>query len=106
MTDPSLTMHILSAIRAAKSRSCVARTMLGLFMGSESEREKYEFKFSEICKSMAKTVFVDCDDRCVFIGENPEDDESALVEYHDMKNDMYSKSFFKRYCLFGGQMKM
>jgi hypothetical protein len=69
---------------------CVAEMGLGLFGFNERD----ELGISTLCKNMAKTVYVDSEKQYVFIGENPQIPESALVEYTEQIKTTFTESFF------------
>ena len=59
---------------------CVADIGLGL-IGWGKDQERQELRLAQMCKEMAKTVFVDSKRRYVFVGKDPEIPESGLIEY-------------------------
>jgi hypothetical protein len=91
--------EILELLKKHDYPICVADMGLGLFgWGNSQERE--ELCFAEICKEMAKTVFVDPEKRYVFIGGDPEIPETGLIEYTNNDTINYcSDSFFKQWNL-------
>lgn len=77
---------------------CTADMGMELYgWGKDLERE--ELHIAEMCKDMAKTVFVDLKTRYVFVGENPADPETGLIEYTDNVNGHCSDSFFQQWGL-------
>ena len=75
---------------------CVA-DMGMLIFGSGQEQEEHHI--AELCKGMAKTVFVDKKKQYVFIGENPEIPDTGLIEYTNDVESSCSNSFFKQWGL-------
>jgi len=73
---------------------CIARIGLGLF---GSGMEELEHRMAEISKNMAKLVHVDVVKKLVFIGENPEDEETGLVWYEEKNETNYTRDFFQRW---------
>lgn len=74
---------------------CVAECGMAVFAGPD--KEYMEHVIAQGCKKMAKTVSIDSRNRTVFIGEDPRDLQSALVEYKEEGTSDYCKSFFERW---------
>lgn len=73
---------------------CCAYMGCGMF-GFGADKEKEEHRLSLLCKEMAKTVAISKPD--VFIGEDPKDLNSALVEYREEKQTPITESFFTQW---------
>ena len=91
--------ELLELLKSHNYPVCVADMGMAL-IGWTNGLEREELRLAELCKEMAKTVFVDSEKRYVFIGEDPEDPETRLVEYtnNDAINHC-SDSFFKQWDL-------
>ena len=76
---------------------CSAIIGFACFGGGASDKEKEELFFADICKTMAKTVFIDEEKKWVFVGENPKDSETGLIDYTEKGETEFSKSFFERW---------
>jgi len=76
---------------------CVTESSIGFFnFGVDLERE--ENNLANLCKSMARTVYIDSSKNYLFIGENPRDSETALVEYIEERPDnIFAQHFFNRW---------
>lgn len=74
---------------------CVADMSMGLF--GFPNVENFEHFCSEICKDMAKTVVINSEKHTVFIGEDPSDEDSALVFFDEEPKDQYGKAFYSRW---------
>ena len=83
-------------LKAQNIPMCIAYMGLGMF-GGANEMERLELEFSEICKSMAKTVHVDPQKRYVFVGENAEDSTTGLIDYSDNVFDEAADEFFSQW---------
>jgi hypothetical protein len=73
---------------------CTAEIGLGMFGYTGSEKEREEFVFGQICKKMAKEVFVDIEKRWVFVGEDHKDPETGLIDYTEQKYVQCVLDFF------------
>lgn len=87
--------EILSSFHKLDIPVCAAEIGLGLFGFSERD----ELGVASLCLDMAKTVFIDIKKRYVFIGQDPQDTNSALIEYTEQLNNSFTESFFKRWSL-------
>lgn len=74
---------------------CCAQVGLGMFGFLGSEKERQELVFGEICKNMAKEVYVDTEKRWVFIGENHNDPQTGLIDYTEQDYRICAQDFFK-----------
>lgn len=75
---------------------CVVNCSFGFFnFGIDLERE--ENKLANLCESMAKTVYIDSSKKFVFIGKDPKDPDTALVEYTEKNSNPYEHEFFVRW---------
>ena len=68
---------------------------MGMMLGGFSERD--ELEIAEVCRKMAKTVYVDAANKTLFIGEDPAVEETGLVVYTEKKDSDMSNSFFRRW---------
>jgi hypothetical protein len=75
---------------------CKAKIGLGMF-GFGPELEQQEHSFSEICKDMAKQVWIYPETQTVRIGMDETDNEQDLVTYQVEKPSCYTEEFFKRW---------
>ena len=73
---------------------CCAEIGLGMFGYSESEKEKEELVVGQLCKEMAKEVFIDIEKKWVFIGVDHNDNETGLIDYTEQNNGECAKDFF------------
>jgi hypothetical protein len=73
---------------------CVSEFCLNI-EGEGSERLRQ--RFSIICRDMAKIVFVDSTKRYVFIGREPEDENTALISYYVKTSGGFEEQFFRRW---------
>jgi hypothetical protein len=73
---------------------CVAR--IGIISFPENNGEDI-FPFAEICKNMVKTLSIE--NNKVFVGENPMDMNTALIEYEKNDKNPMDKEFFDRYAI-------
>jgi len=84
---------ITSDIRHANIPVCVAGIFMGIYgFGNGLERE--EAALAEMCKKMAKTVHVNSKNKTIFIGETPQDENTALIDYKDEFDRECEKDFF------------
>lgn len=75
---------------------CTANMGMGMF-GFSSDLEREESNLANICFKMAKQVFIDSEKKYVFIGKDPQDPETALVEYTEEDSHIYAEEFFKQW---------
>jgi hypothetical protein len=80
-------------IRSQDYPVCAAQMCMGLY-GWGPDLEHQEHFMANMCKNMAKTVFVDSKKRYVFVGEDPDIPDSGLIEYTDEIQQTFSNSFF------------
>ena len=76
---------------------CVASQGILMYGGNNSENEAIEHQLCETTLSMAKMVSIDTEKRTVFIGVDPADLETALVDYEEPNASETALSFFKRW---------
>jgi len=88
--------EIIELLKKQNYPVCVADMGLGIY-GQGQEQEEHHI--AELCKAMAKTVFVDMERRYVFIGEDPEIPETGLIEYLSDVDGHCIDSFFKQWGL-------
>lgn len=69
---------------------CCTQIRMQSYGFNPSENEQAEHLYATIIQKMAKQVVIDSKSQTVFIGENPEDMETALIEYTEQK-------FFERW---------
>lgn len=87
---------LLNSTRDADIPVCVANTALGMY-GPSSDVEEFELRGAQICVKMAKITQIISDKKTVFIGEDPSDLETALVDYTEQGNSVCANDFFKRW---------
>jgi hypothetical protein len=75
---------------------CVVEMGIGMF-GFSTSLEPYELHMANECMKMAKTVHIDSKTGYVFIGEDPANPETGLVEYTDDVHKPQTENFFKRW---------
>jgi len=94
----STTDYIAIGSEALKELSipiCVADMSMSLF--GFPNVENFEHFCSKICMEMAKTVVINSEKHTVFIGEDPSDEDSALVFFDEEPTDQYGKAFYTRW---------
>lgn len=56
-----------------------------------------KMRLERICHGMARVVYINPAKKYFFIGENPENSETALVEYNIQKSNQYGDLFIERW---------
>jgi len=67
---------------------------IGMF-GFGPQMEHMEHRMAEICKETAKTVFIS--KPRVFVGEDPSQENTALIEYSAEPTSTLEQNFFEQY---------
>jgi hypothetical protein len=75
---------------------CVTENYLGMVI-TPLMREKVELVIAESLKKMAKTIYVDAAKNYIFVGEDPEIEETGLIVYSVANPGNYEKEFFRRF---------
>lgn len=76
---------------------CIAEIGLMMF-NFDQDREKFEHSLAESAKQMAKKIAVYPEKRTIFIGEDPEKLETAMVDYtEENKENKFADAFFQRW---------
>lgn len=88
--------EFLKVTKDADIPVCVANIGLGMF-GFGINAEQFELRWAQICIEMAKTVQVDVEKKTVFVGEDPTDTNTGLVEYTELGQGLCASDFFRRW---------
>jgi len=75
---------------------CVAEMNMSLF-GFGSKLERQELNFAQLCMNMCKVIQIDSKARHVFIGEDPLEITTGLIEYTDDIRDHKTDDFFSQW---------
>lgn len=99
----STTKHILAIdkgspddVQKMNTPVCSANIYIGL-MGYGPQLEREEARLAELCKRMAKQVFIDPVKKYLFVGEDPRILETGLVEYTEKESHQYATDFFEQW---------
>jgi hypothetical protein len=68
-----------------------------MFNSTPQELEIFEHQWSEIAKDMAKIVVINSEKCTLYIGEEPENENGALIQYGEKEPGEHAKNFFKRW---------
>ena len=89
--------EFLKVTKDADIPVCVANIGLGMF-GFGINAEQFELRWAQICIEMAKTVQIDTKKKTVFVGKDPTDTDTGLVEYTELgQNNICADDFFRRW---------
>jgi len=81
-------------IRYGNIPVCIAEMGIHSFGGPD---EQFEHIISQSCLSMAKTIKINPENKSVFVGLNPDDENTGLVVYQEQGNSDCAKEFFSRW---------
>lgn len=76
---------------------CVSTFCMLMFNSTPRELEKFEHRWAQISKDMAKTVIINSEKCTLYIGEEPENENGALIQYCEKEPGEHAKNFFKRW---------
>jgi hypothetical protein len=74
---------------------CTTSFCMLLFNSNSQESEKFEHEWAETSRKMARIVRINSEKMIVYIGDEPEDENNALVQYCEENPNKYAKNFFK-----------
>jgi hypothetical protein len=87
--------ELLTALHQYDLPICVAEMGLGLINFNERD----ELGIACFCKNMAKTIYVNTEKQYVYIGDDYQEPNSALIEYTEEIPTIFTNSFFQRWDL-------
>lgn len=76
---------------------CVSSFCMLMFNSTPHELEIFENQWSKIAQDMAKIVVIDSKKLSLYIGEEPKNENGALIEYCEEEPGDYAKNFFRRW---------